>query len=62
MSIQIGDVIVYEHKDALDGRKWSCKVGRINGDWHHDINEGKCNSSSFQLSKVIIWEHHKAGK
>lgn len=62
LQISIGDLIVYESLQANDGRKRTCQVAGINGDWVLDVNAGTYLSNSFRPQDVIIWEHRKRKK
>lgn len=57
---KIGDAVTYEFRYAGDGRKYTCMVAGIDGDWIRDINAGNSFSLSFREADVIIWEHKTA--
>jgi hypothetical protein len=57
--IEVGHIVIYEMKSPNTGRKRTCLVSAIDGDWICDINHSNCFTQSFRIDDVIIWEHIK---
>lgn len=53
-----GSYVVYEFRNANDGRKYTCLVDRVENGWVIDVHVGTWASTSFRPQDVIVWELH----